>query len=254
MGCTSCRARKVKVLGSSTKFMPTHYLTNYLKCDEGKPCCSRCQRVDGKCTYEEKWARVFRDQNEVAKKGSEKKQNLRKLRTDMVKKTSPDGRETDTTTARIRCATFKSTRLVCQSQFAIVNPQVRTLLGEIFVNCTRMMARSVSGTDSIPCYRYSSEAVFSNNLGTYHQARSATQIVLKRERESKSDELLASLLLLIRYAISNRDRKAWPGLVKDAVRVAKSRGKSQANSEIGLCMLLAVNTQTVSPIIGIDRL
>jgi len=78
-GCESCRARKVKVSGcplsntpTTTSFACTDLCADICyQCDEAKPSCGRCSRLQLDCAYRDQDSLLFRNETSVAAQRAE---------------------------------------------------------------------------------------------------------------------------------------------------------------------------------------
>ncbi|PHH79404.1 hypothetical protein CDD80_4857 [Ophiocordyceps camponoti-rufipedis] len=249
-GCQMCRTRRIK-------------------CDETKPTCNQCAKSRRQCPgYKDEFDLVFRNETQATKRRA-KKANSKAL----ALKNGRDANAADSSSASSLSPASSTGRTSLQpgprvaledqaachfmSNFVLVPHQgsVRGFM-EFLVPLMKV--------DRIPQhFRHAFDACalasLNNRVGTgndldkdalasYTKALAATFAALRDPDVAKHDATLASVLLLGLFEnISARHigMLAWGSHIEGAVQLAKTRGRKQLRTKVGLAMFIAVRTQMI---------
>ncbi|PFH63046.1 hypothetical protein XA68_10087 [Ophiocordyceps unilateralis] len=264
-GCQMCRTRRIK-------------------CDETKPTCNQCAKSRRVCPgYKDEFDLVFRNETQATKRRARKansKALALKHGRDADVADSPSTSSLSPASSAGRTSIQAAPRVALEDQaachfmsnFVLVPHQggVRGFM-EFLVPLMKV--------DRIPLhFRHAFDACalasLNNRVGTgndldkdalasYTQALAATFAALRDPDVAKQDATLASVLLLGLFeniSAKHIGMLAWGSHIEGAVQLAKSRGRKQLRTKVGLAMFIAVRTQMIihslstskSPAMGAD--
>ncbi|KAL8341318.1 hypothetical protein RB598_003319 [Gaeumannomyces tritici] len=269
-GCQMCRTRRIK-------------------CDETKPTCNQCAKSRRQCPgYKDEFDLVFRNETKATERRAQKAN-----RKALAQKQGPrpdaeaDGRGSQAL-AHSRDP-FSNQISVIVPNLAIPPEQHATC--HFFANfvlvphqdgsrgfmdyLVPMMKNESSDSHLTHAFNACALASLGNKvtanginfgeraLGAYTKALAQTNVALRDPEASKTDSILAAVLLLGLFeniTAKQMGMFAWGSHIEGAVQIVKARGRNQLRSKIGLLLWIAVRTQMIihtlttgkAPIYGIE--
>lgn len=239
------------------------------KCDETKPTCNQCAKSRRQCPgYKDEFDLVFRNETQATKRRA-KKANSKAL----ALKNGRDANAADSSSASSLSPASSTGRTSLQpgprvaledqaachfmSNFVLVPHQgsvrgfMEFLVPLMKVDCMPQHFRHAFDACAL--------ASLNNRVGTgndldkdalasYTKALATTFAALRDPDVAKQDATLASVLLLGLFEnISARHigMLAWGSHIEGAVQLAKTRGRKQLRTKVGLAMFIAVRTQMI---------
>ncbi|KAK3689984.1 hypothetical protein B0T22DRAFT_375485 [Podospora appendiculata] len=265
-GCQVCRTRRIK-------------------CDESKPTCNQCAKSRRQCPgYKDDFDLVLRNetsatQRRAQKAGSKKAAALAKQQQKVAIPSSKQQLQTqaqaqshalipilpnttDETLFTLPAALHipLETRAACNfvSNFVLMPRQDTDTIG--FMDYLIPLLKTSPDGHLHHAFNACALALLSNRgdakdaslparaLGEYTKALSATNAALRDPVESKTDAVLAAVLLLGMFENITARRIgdfAWGSHIEGAIQLVKARGRKQIRTKTGLQLFIAVRTQLI---------
>ncbi|KLU84583.1 hypothetical protein MAPG_03623 [Magnaporthiopsis poae ATCC 64411] len=272
-GCQMCRTRRIK-------------------CDETKPTCNQCAKSRRQCPgYKDEFDLVFRNETKATERRAQKA-NRKALAQKQGLRPDADPAPADSqgSQALDRARDPFNNRVSVVVPSLAVSPEQHATC-HFFANfvlvphqdgsrgfmdyLVPMMKDEPSDSHLTHAFNACALASLGNKvtanginfgeraLGEYTKALAKTHVSLRDPEASKTDSVLAAVLLLGLFeniTAKQMGMFAWGSHIEGAVQIVKARGRNQLRSKLGLLLFIAVRTQMIihtlttgkAPIYGIE--
>ncbi|TVY42684.1 White-opaque regulator [Lachnellula subtilissima] len=256
-GCQMCRTRRIK-------------------CDETKPTCLQCQKSRRQCPgYKDEFDLVFRNETQATEKRARKTLHTQRQgilddnKADLANSFGDDSNMHDTSSSRLAMMLSKSQALSVPieqqapcffvTNFIIPLSDRGTGTGPGHFDYLEPLMKTTGPNSTLSvAFKAVAMAALANRpnsrgrgllpkaMGQYAKALKATNLALQNPAQQKTDQTLASILMLGFFETilaQSNSAQAWYSHVDGAVQVVRMRGKKQLRTKIGRSMFRVVRNQ-----------
>ncbi|TVY36406.1 White-opaque regulator [Lachnellula occidentalis] len=254
-GCQMCRTRRIK-------------------CDETKPTCLQCQKSRRQCPgYKDEFDLVFRNETQATEKRATKPLHTKRHgiladhQADYATNIGESSNMQDTSSSRLAMllSTSQALSVPIEQQapcffvtnfilplsdtgsgpghFAYLAPLMKTA-GPNSTLSVAFQAVAMAALANRPNSR--GRGLLPKAMGQYAKALKATNLALQNPAQQKTDQTLASILMLGFFETvlaQSNSAQAWYSHVDGAIQVVRMRGKKQLRTKIGRSMFRVVRNQ-----------
>ena len=260
-GCENCRAKRLKVsLDAPFSYFLPRMATRLMlvQCDQKRPGCGQCRNTGRECLgYRDPTDLVFRDESQQILIKYRKKAEAKKtgtVRTLTARQKNNNGQSyCKVSELRQNLETPKEFKIPPSLQHPIQDVAINFLLGDYIRGSHFNYLPSLYGANSVksilsPCVKAVGLACLSLQTSRpeleddaqrlYVDAIAVTNTALQCTDTARSDNVLASVLLLSLYETLSRRTKvnidAWTTHMQGALALVALRGPCQFQSQLGL--------------------